>query len=430
MTTSERLFALEQFGIKLGLDNIRALTAALGHPERAYPTIHVAGTNGKGSVSAMVERALRAEGYRTGLYTSPHLDRIEERVAIDGIPVEGGAFEACASAVLDTAARLRASGGLDVSPTFFEATTALAFEAFRRASVDVAVIEVGLGGRFDATNVVEPLVTAVTSIAFDHERHLGHTLAAIAYEKAGIAKAGVPLVVGELPDEAGRVVQDAAASVGAPVVSAARAIERVEMHDGVATVCVRTGPGASQDVTLALRGRHQAANAAVAVSILDTAAAHGLAVRRASVLTGLSDARWPGRLEWLDTGAGRVLIDAAHNPAGAAALASYLVDAGVAPLPLVLAMMADKDVSGMIAPLAPVASRIVASEAVSPRALPAGALASRLRELVPDLPVEIEPDPLRAVRCALAGGHAAAGGSMYFTGPLRARLIKAGAQSI
>ena len=213
MTPLQRLFALEQFGIKLGLDNIRAILAALGHPERSYRSIHIGGTNGKGSVAAMVERGLRAAGLRTGRYTSPHLDRIEERVALDGQSVDRQTFEAVTGYVLDTVDALRADGSLKVSPTFFEVSTAVAFEIFKRAGVDVAVIEVGLGGRFDATNVLTPTITAITSIAFDHERHLGHTLSEIAFEKAGIAKPGVSLVIGRLPREAAaRIAKVAAAS--------------------------------------------------------------------------------------------------------------------------------------------------------------------------------------------------------------------------
>ena len=199
-----RLFSLEQFGIKLGLDNIRAILAALDHPELAYRSVHIGGTNGKGSVAAMVERALRAAGLKTGRYTSPHLDRVEERVALDGQPVDSGRFAQAVSSVFEAVDRLQADGTLSVTPTFFEVSTAAAFEVFRRAQVDVAVVEVGLGGRFDATNVLTPVVAAITSISFDHERYLGHTLSDIAFEKAGIAKPGVPLIVGRLPNEADR----------------------------------------------------------------------------------------------------------------------------------------------------------------------------------------------------------------------------------
>ena len=176
MRPLERLFALEQFGIKLGLDNIRTLLAALGNPERTWRSIHIGGTNGKGSVAAMVERGLRAAGLRTGRYTSPHLDRIEERVAIDGTPVDRATFETVTAHVLSVVDEARANGTLAVSPTFFEVSTAVAFEIFRRHAVDVAIVEVGLGGRYDATNVLTPTIAAIASIAFDHERHLGTTL--------------------------------------------------------------------------------------------------------------------------------------------------------------------------------------------------------------------------------------------------------------
>ena len=260
MTPLERLFALEQFGIKLGLDNIRTLLAALDHPERAWPSIHIAGTNGKGSVAAMVERGLRAAGLKTGRYTSPHLDRIEERVAIDGQPVDSATFDAVTADVFDAVDRLldeslpRAEApGEACRPTFFEVSTAIAFEIFRRAQVDVAVVEVGLGGRFDATNVLTPAITAITSIAFDHERHLGHTLSDIAFEKAGIAKPGVPLVIGRLPEEAAARIAKVAHEVGAPLV------------DAHAATTDRKYP----PLTLALPGRHQLDNAAVAVAILE-----------------------------------------------------------------------------------------------------------------------------------------------------------------
>ncbi|MFM8534039.1 MAG: bifunctional folylpolyglutamate synthase/dihydrofolate synthase, partial [Acidimicrobiia bacterium] len=253
MTPLERLFALEQFGIKLGLDNIRAILDALGHPERAYRSIHVAGTNGKGSVAAMVERGLRAAGLKTGRYTSPHLDRIEERVAIDGQPIDRPTFQAVTADALAAIDALVAAGTLSVTPTFFEVSTAIAFEIFKRQSVDVAVVEVGLGGRYDATNVLTPTISAITSIAFDHERHLGSTLAEIAFEKAGIAKRGVPLVIGRLPREAEARITKVAREVEAPLV------------DAHATTTDRKYP----PLTLALPGRHQLENAAVAVAILE-----------------------------------------------------------------------------------------------------------------------------------------------------------------
>jgi dihydrofolate synthase/folylpolyglutamate synthase len=431
VTTTERLLALEAFGIKLGLENMRTLVAALEHPERAYPTIHVAGTNGKGSVSAMIERALRAAGHRTGLYTSPHLDRIEERVAIDGVPVDATVFEACARDVLLLVDAARTDGRLTVSPTFFEVITAVAFEAFRRARVDVAVVEVGLGGRFDATSVITPVVSAITSIAFDHERHLGSTLAAIAAEKAGIARRDVPLVVGEVPAEARAVIAAAAAAAGAPLVDAARVEGPVEMDGGVATVRYRGATGVYPPVRLSLAGRHQVANAATAVRVLELLDARGLRLGAEALLAGLSEARWPARLEWLRCTGGELLIDAAHNPAGAEALASYVQDAGVDPLPIVLAVMRDKDLASIVRPLARVASRFVATQVASARSWTAEALGARLAELLPGVTVEVEPDPRAAVeRALLESRRAVAAGSIFFVGPLRAMLRASGAVSI
>ena len=428
MTAVQRLFALEQFGIKLGLDNIRSILAALGNPERAWRSIHIAGTNGKGSVAAMVECGLRAGGLTTGRYTSPHLDRIEERVAINGTAIDAETFEAVTADVLDVIDRIddgrlpgRSLG--EGRPTFFEVSTAIAFEIFKRAAVDVAVVEVGLGGRFDATNVLTPTITAITSIAFDHERHLGHTLSEIAFEKAGIAKRGVPLIVGRLPAEAASRISKVAREVEAPLL------------DAHATTTDRKYP----PLTLSLPGRHQLENAAVAVAILERWSKMVGHLTTEAIVTGLTRCEWPARLEWLHLPAanGDVLIDAAHNPAGAAALASYLQDTGSKPLPIVFAAMADKDLKGMIGALAPVASSFIATTVPNARARSADDLAAEIRRLT-SVPVDAAASPEAAVARALAqpdgrgpgGGRskrAVACGSIYMIGPLRARLIEAGA---
>lgn len=422
MTPLERLFALEQFGIKLGLENIRAILDALGHPEQAYRSIHIAGTNGKGSVAAMVERGLRAAGQKTGRYTSPHLDSIEERVAINGQPIARPTFEAVTEYVLDIVDTIIESGTLTVQPTFFEVSTAVAFEIFKREGVDVAIVEVGLGGRYDATNVLTPTITAITSIAFDHERHLGHTLSEIAFEKAGIAKRGVPLVIGRLPREAAARIDKVAREVEAP------------LFDAHATTTDRRYP----PLTLALPGRHQLENAAVAVAILERWSVLVSHISTDAIVTGLTQCEWPGRLEWLripiDAPAGpqygELLIDAAHNPAGAAALASYLQDTGTMPLPVVFAAMADKDLANMVAPLKPVASAFLATSVPHARARGADVLAAELRRLV-SVPVEAFASPVAAVARAFEHSRrAVACGSIYMIGPLRARLIDAGATRI
>jgi dihydrofolate synthase / folylpolyglutamate synthase len=412
MTAIERLFALEQFGIKLGLDNIRAILAALGNPEQSWASIHIGGTNGKGSVAAMVERGLRAAGLRTGRYTSPHLDRVEERVAIDGTPVDRETFESATADVFEAVERARAAGALGVTPTFFEVSTAVAFEIFRRRQVDVAIVEVGLGGRFDATNVLTPVITAITSIALDHERHLGHTLAAIAFEKAGIAKPGVPMVIGRLPAEAAETIAAVATEVGAPL---------VDSH-------ALTIDGKYPPLTLALPGRHQQENAAVAVAILECWSTTRSHVPPAAIVEGLTRCEWPGRLEWLRTPGGDVLIDAAHNPAGAQALASYLDDTRMPKLPFVFAAMADKDVAGMITALQPAASMFVATTVPNARARSAAELAAEIRRHAPSTEVVAAASPEAAVERALERSRkVVACGSIYMIGPLRARLIANGA---
>jgi len=413
VTPLERLFALEQFGIKLGLENIRILLTALDHPEQAWRSIHIAGTNGKGSVAAMVERGLRAAGLRTGRYTSPHLNAIEERVALDGMPVDSETFAQVTAEVLSVVDDTLKAGTLTVTPTFFEVSTAIAFEIFRRAKIDVAVVEVGLGGRFDATNVLTPDITAITSIAFDHERHLGRTLSAIAFEKAGIAKPGVPLVIGRLPAEAAKRIADVAAKVGAPLL------------DAHATTTDRVYP----PLKLALAGRHQLENAAVAVAILERWSAVVSDIPTQAIVTGLTQCDWPARLEWLRLPSGaELLIDAAHNPAGAAALATYLEDNGLAPVPIVTSIMADKDVAGMVTQLRRVASSFIATTVPHQRARTAEALADTIREIAPGIPVVAEPSPDAAVVTATTGAaRAVVAGSIFLVGPLRARLLAAGA---
>ncbi len=413
MTPLERLFALEQFGIKLGLDNIRAILAAIGNPQDTWPAIHIAGTNGKGSVAAMVERALRAAGLRTGRYTSPHLDQIEERVAINGFAIDRPAFELVTADVFESVDRARANGTLTVVPTFFEVSTAIAFEIFRRRTVDVAIVEVGLGGRFDATNVLTPSITAITSIAFDHERHLGHTLSEVAFEKAGIIKPGVPVVLGPLPAEAATAITQVATEAGAPILHArARGMDRRYAA-----------------LKLSLPGRHQLDNAAVAVAILERWSDVASPVPAAAIETGLTQAEWPARLEWLRLrGGGEVLIDAAHNPAGAAALASYLEDLGSPQLPIVFAAMADKDAAAMIAALEPAASMFVATTVPHARARSADEMAAEIRRHAPGKLVVAETLPEAAVARALEhSAKAVACGSIYMIGPLRARLIELGA---
>jgi dihydrofolate synthase/folylpolyglutamate synthase len=427
----DRLTSLETFGIKLGLENIGLLCEALGHPERSFTTLHVAGTNGKGSVTAMAHAALRAAGLRTARYTSPHLADITERFVIDDAAVDAATFTRVAHEVLDLADRLVADGTLRVLPTFFEATTAIAFELFRHAGTEIAVVEVGLGGRFDATNVITPVAGAITTIGFDHQQHLGSTLAEIAFEKAGIIKPGMTVVAGALPHEAIEVVRRVAGERGAALLeTAVDSRVTAETVDGTARVAIETPQGRYGPLTLALRGDHQVGNAVVATRLLEAAADAGVTVGAAHIETGLASAQWPARLEFVSIAGGRrVLLDSAHNAEGAAALAAHLRRWHPERPPLVLGIMRDKDAQDILAPLLPLTSRVIATAADTPRALPAEELAARVRGaaerlgLGATLAIDVDDDPLHAVDRALATADlVCVAGSIFLVGPLREQL--------
>jgi dihydrofolate synthase / folylpolyglutamate synthase len=379
MSAVQQLFERERFGVKLGLDAIHALVEALGHPELAYTTILVGGTNGKGSVTAIVERALRATGRGTGRYTSPHLVRIEERFSIEGSPVDAEELESVAARVLEAERACLDAGTLTDPVTFFEATTATAFEIFRRARVDVAVIEVGLGGRFDATNVVSPAACAIVSIGLDHTRELGDSLSAIAFEKAGIARPDTPLIVGDVPDEALDVIDEVTRQRGARLVLAMEGVEcQVALDEGVTWLRAETPTRTYGPLALSLVGRHQVDNAIVALRLLEELDSQGFQVSLDAIETGLSDVRWPGRLEYVPLEGGQtLLLDAAHNVAGARALAAYVGHRWPKGLPFVFSAVADKDLAGILDALSPVATEFILTQMAHPR----GATVDELAEL-------------------------------------------------
>ncbi len=303
----ERLYALKARGVSFGIDRMRDFAAALGHPERAVPAIHVAGTNGKGSVAAMVNAILLAAGRRVGLYTSPHLVRLGERVRVDGVALSEAEIAAYVAELEPVAERLARSGSGE-APSFFEFMTAMAFLQFARRACDAAVIEVGLGGRLDATNILAPEVCVITSIGLDHCELLGDTVAKIAAEKAGIIKPGVPVVMGRVPPEAEAVIRAIAAGRGAPVTS------------------VREVFGENREAypKSALEGDYQRWNAATA-----TLAARAVAARfgltEAHITTGLANVSWPGRWQRARLADGRLIVlDASHNPEGAEVLDGLL----------------------------------------------------------------------------------------------------------
>lgn len=424
MDPLQYLLSLEKFGIKFGLANIHALAAALGHPHTQYKTILIAGTNGKGSVTAMTDCALRASGLKVGRYTSPHLIRLEERFAIDGVPVETALLIELIDEMRRLIDDLLAKGTLESPPTFFEVTTAIGFEIFRRARVDIAVLEVGLGGRLDSTNIAQPIATAITSIDFDHEQYLGHTLAAIAAEKAGVIRRDIPVIVGPVAREARDVIVSMCEMSGGEYIEADAGVRlQSKNEDGRTSVRMTTPMRDYGWVPLGLRGDHQVPNAVVAVRLLEEMEQQ-LPVTPASIIAGLRDVRWPGRLQMLEVpGGGRVLLDAAHNPAGAWALASYLKREFPEPLPIVFGALRDKDVSLMLKALLPGASVMVMTQPDTPRAYTAEELAVIARKLVPGATIEVEPDPARAL--AQAWTHcpvACAAGSIFLIGNLLAGI--------
>ena len=404
MTTDplDWLFGLAQFGIKFGLHNIQSIVEALDHPERQFRSIHIAGTNGKGSVTAVVDAALLGAGFRTGRYTSPHLLDLSERFVVNGTTVTRDDLRIAVDDVRHAVEGLRQRGVLEVHPTFFEVTTAVAFELFRRHGVDIAVCEVGLGGRLDATNVLTPMVSAITSISFDHEQYLGHTLREIAGEKAGIIKPSIPVVVGPVSDEAAQAISERAVECGAPIVWASAGVDigvSANAQDSQ-RFTLRTPVRDYGEVHLGLAGAHQVTNAVVAVRVLETLESLGTHIGQSAIVDALGSVRWPGRLQRFAFDDGRsALLDAAHNVAGAEALAHYLRTLGVCH-PLVFAAMRDKDSEAMLRLLAPVVSAIIVTRPSNPRAMDPAALAAVARTVAPGLRIDMEDDPERAIERA------------------------------
>ena len=392
------LFSLEQFGIKFGLANIRALLASLGNPQEAFRSIHIAGTNGKGSVTAMVDAVLRRAGYQSSRYTSPHMVDLSERFVVNGTPVDARELERAAGDVQRAIETALADGTLPARPTFFEATTAMAFDMFRRARVDLAVVEVGMGGRLDSTNVINPIVTAITSIDLDHQHYLGNTLAEIAGEKAGIIKPGVPVIVGDVVPEAFAAIEAVARKAGAELIRARDGVTAT----GARPLALRTASRDYGTFTLGLRGAHQVGNAIVAVRLLETLERLGLAVSAEAIVDGLATVTWPGRLDHRTLPNGReIVLDAAHNPAGAAALTSYLHSLEGAKPTLVFGAMRDKDVNGMLGVLLPAVGRMIVTRPSNPRAADPDELAARIRTFAPALDVDVVASPGAAIAAAM-----------------------------
>lgn len=417
------------------LDRIRDLLDLLGSPQRAYPAIHLAGTNGKTSTTRMVDSLLRAFGLRVGRYTSPHLTSVTERIAVDGDPLEPAGFAAAHDDVAPYAGLVDARHADPV--TYYELLTAMAFAHFAQVPVDVAVVEVGLGGRWDATNVLDAPVAVITPIGLDHMEYLGGTLAEIAAEKAAIVTPGATMVSAGQAPEAAAVLLRRAAEVGAAVLG--EGVEFGVLDRRVAVggqqLTLRTPAGDYPDLFLPLHGPHQAANAACALAAVEAFLGGGRApLDLESVRAGLAGASSPGRLEVLRT-APTVIVDAAHNPAGMAATVAAVQESFTfTRLVGVLGVLADKDAAGILGALEPVLAEVVVTEPDSPRALPLHRLAALAVEAFGADRVLVESalvDALEAaVEAAEAEGLGGAGvlvtGSIVTVGAARALLAGPG----
>lgn len=331
----------ETLTIKLGLRNTELLFQSLDNPERSFPAVQIAGTNGKGSTAVMLDSICRVAGIRTGLYTSPHLVSITERIQIGGERISEEDFARHTATVRDASQRLLESKQIEALPTFFEQLTAIALLAFREAGIELAILETGLGGRLDSTTAAKAGTVAITRIAMDHEQYLGPTIESIASEKAAIIRPGVTAIIARQPPEVLSVL-----------------LQRCE-ETGVQPILAVTP---NEPIRIGLRGRHQLENAAVGIAV-----AESLSISREAIITGLENAHHPGRLELIPTEPA-VLLDGAHNPAGAQALRNYLDEYGRRPLTLVFAAMSDKKLDPIAEILFPLAGNLILTTIDNPRA--------------------------------------------------------------
>ena len=376
----------ETLTIKLGLENSEKLLTALGNPHKAFPSVQIAGTNGKGSTAVMLGSICRAAGLRVGLFTSPHLISITERIRIDGDEVSDPEFARLTQTVKETAEALVREGKLQTLPTFFEHVTAIALLAFQEANVELAILETGLGGRLDSTTAAGAQIVAITPVAMDHQEYLGHTLAEIAAEKAAIVRPGVTAVIAPQNEGALRVIQhrcqevgvtpilvsDAAVEARTSALSAGPAQYRAQLcnvlPDGRNCVTFQTPATRYENVCLGLRGRHQIANAETAIALSEALRERGFTIPDEAILRGLGNARHAGRLELWDEVVPPILFDGAHNPAAARALCNYLDEFVNRPITMIFGAMRDKALQEMAALLFPAAENVILTELDNPRA--------------------------------------------------------------
>lgn len=416
--SNDILESLEQYGVRLGLETTYRLLAALEHPERQFPAVLIAGTNGKGSTAAFLASMSTTAGYRTGLYTSPHLEAVEERIRIDGRAISEEELSAELGRLVEVA-----EPALGHLPTYFEALTAVAFHHFAAQGVDLAILEVGMGGRLDATNATEPVLSLITEIGLEHRKYLGENLDTIAREKAGILRPGRPAVAWVERPEALRAIQQVAAAVEADLRLGPR-MAGVEIVADLGWDGQQIELETARDryrLSLRLGGRHQANNAALAVLGAEILAQSGWeGLNRDAIVAGAEESRWPGRLERVELPGGKsVLLDAAHNPDGAEALSRFLEERKIA-YDLLFGVLADKDVGQILPALAGGARRVILTSPHSHRALAPEAL----ERLVPRGRIAVVPAVEPALEEALGADDEllVVCGSIYLVGEVRGLL--------
>ncbi len=418
----------EVLTMKFGLRNMRTLLRALGSPHRRFPSVHVGGTNGKGSVCAMLDSVFRASGHHVGLFTSPHLISIRERIKVDGRNIPPAEFVKSYQRVSRTIQKLRRLRHLPAHPTYFETITALAFDYFARQRIDIAVLEVGMGGRLDSTNIVRPLVSVITNVEFDHERFLGNTIPEIAFEKAGIIKPRVPVITGARRAEALRVIQRTARARKAPLIECWKGtkVSRLSSEKTRSNFTLQTPRSFYRNLEVPLAGRHQITNAFLAIRALEEVADKGICVPVEAVVRGLASTRWPGRFERVARHP-EIFLDGAHNPAGAQALRRLVQDQ----LPnqsviLIYGAMRDKKIQRVFRQLRPLASQVIFTRPQIRRAALPDEIFSVVGE--PDCPSFLTanlPQALRlGRRLAKTRGTILITGSLYLVGEARHLLVR------
>jgi dihydrofolate synthase/folylpolyglutamate synthase len=412
---------VQKLGIKLGLENITKLTSLLGNPHQKYPSVLVAGTNGKGSVCAMLSSVLVEHGFKVGLYTSPHLIRVEERIRIGRELIPRRDFCRLLSRLKEAIDQALASGDLDRHPTHFEILTSLAFLYFARKKVDIAVLEVGMGGRFDATNVVTPILSVITTISQDHQKFLGRRLAQIAFEKAGIIKDRVPVICGVRSPAALKAIKQRAQELAAPLIKAFDR-ERRFFSEKTAVGYKFTYWYDRKKYVFAprLRGIHQGRNAALAIAAALELSKLWRKLDERKIIRGIEQAEWEGRLEVLSVKP-LVLLDGAHNEEGARALRGYIRDFLSRPLVLVFAMMEDKNVRRVGRILFPLARKIILTAFPYSRAARPESIWDKLQKFHPKMAVEKDCSQAlkAAVKAAGSGGCVLATGSLFLVGEIK-----------